>query len=149
MVAYVCSIIQLLLKGGVWDCPGTFEMERLSPKGFRPTFGYSTKVWASRSVTSPGAYSGFASLIPPTEDFDVNQWFIPGNITYSHWLGDGVRQCSDIDPMDQVKSRCHCTSYGWCGLLEAELMIAEQRDQLPPVPLPDATWATDYQISGW
>lgn len=124
-------------------------MERLSPKGFRPTFGYNTNVWASRSATSPGVHGGYASLVPPTDDYNVQQWFIPGNITYSRWLGQGVRQCSDIDPMDQVKSRCHCTSYGWCGLLEAEMKMAEQHEPLPPLPLRNATLATAYQISDW
>jgi hypothetical protein len=78
-----------------WNCPGPWMTEKLSPKGFRSTFGYNTNIWASRDAQSPAKRGPPAQLMPPDAAYDVVEWFLPGKITYPHYPGHAMRKCAD------------------------------------------------------
>ena len=142
------------MTGNLWKCPGTFEIERLSPKGFRSFFGYNTNIWMTRDVSkSPATLGASASLMPPRSggSNDVKKWFIPGGISYPYYPGHHLRICSEISPRDQLRFRCRCSDPEICGLAEAEIVSAVSEGRMPPMPLKESDIVDEnaFKVENW
>lgn len=120
---------------GLWTCPAPgFEIERLSPKGFRPSFGYNTNIWLIKDVGASAATPvGHAALMAPDTggSYDVTEWFLSSDESYPYFPGHTFRRCSELAPHEQVRFRCHCT-HPDCAAIEAAVTAAAARENMPP-----------------
>ncbi|KAK9785855.1 hypothetical protein WJX73_004640 [Symbiochloris irregularis] len=81
--------------------------EDLHPKSFRACFGHNTNVWASTQRIFPkdGPVVGVMAL-----DQELGTWYGKDPL-----YGMGLRPCSILPPMLQVRHRCRCTNMTACG----------------------------------
>jgi hypothetical protein len=148
------SVLLQVAAAGLWPCPSPgFEIERLSPKGFRPSFGYNTNIWLVKEVKASAATpAGHAALMAPDAGgaYDVTEWFLFGDESYPYFPGHAFRRCGELTPHEQVRFRCRC-NHPDCAAVEAAVTAAAARGNMPPQPLPN-TKATDpaaWDLDAW